>query len=88
MIAILFGIGMYVFSIWLLLFGNIVEAFAYISIATAVIGTVCCVLGWVDHNIRAKENRQAKAEEKNQANQESRIGAEEKNQKEQAEKPE
>lgn len=64
MIAILFGIGMYVFSIWLLLFGNIVEAFAYISIATAVIGTVCCVLGWVDHNIRAKENRQAKAEEK------------------------
>ena len=74
MIAILFGIGMYVFSIWLFLFGNVVEAFVYISIVTAVIGTVCCVLVWVDHNIRAKENRQAKAEEKNQ--------------KEQAEKPE
>jgi len=74
MIAILFGIGMYVFSIWLLLFGYVVEAFAYISIATVLIGTLCCVLGWVDHNIRAKENRQAKAEEKNQ--------------KEQAEKPE
>lgn len=59
MIAILFGIGMYVFSIWLLLFGYVVEAFAYISIATVLIGTLCCVFGWVDHNIRAKEKQQA-----------------------------